>query len=131
MAILITTNVTLYRECSHPWRVLQCNEHEIRKQVDIQNDVIRNPHKLRPEGEWTGGEIMRQWVIFYLIFNTSQTYLTVGFWEHARAQSQKRFCETFPEFMESMMQEANDRSEGPAKLYQRKTIELMPCFSLN
>ena len=35
-------------------------EHEVRKQVAIMTDAIHHPHKPRPEGEWIGGEIVRQ-----------------------------------------------------------------------
>lgn len=36
---------------------------EVRNQKNIIMDALRNPHKPRPEGEWIGGEIMRQWVL--------------------------------------------------------------------
>jgi hypothetical protein len=35
-------------------------KHEVRKQGDIIMDALRNPHKPRPEGEWIGGEVIRQ-----------------------------------------------------------------------
>ncbi|KAL4245637.1 Isoprenoid synthase domain superfamily protein [Abortiporus biennis] len=31
----------------------------VRCQMDCVMDALRNPHKLRPEGEWIGGEITR------------------------------------------------------------------------
>jgi hypothetical protein len=39
-------------------------ERVFREQNNIVMDVLHNPHQPRPEGEWIGGEIMRQWVPF-------------------------------------------------------------------
>jgi hypothetical protein len=36
------------------------DDHEVRKQMNIMKDAIRNPHKPRPQGEWIGGEVVRQ-----------------------------------------------------------------------
>ncbi|OJA12637.1 hypothetical protein AZE42_04481 [Rhizopogon vesiculosus] len=36
------------------------DEREVRNQKDVMMDALRTPHKLRPEGEWIGREIMRQ-----------------------------------------------------------------------
>ena len=33
---------------------------EIRKQLDIIMDALRNPNRARPEGEWVCGETARQ-----------------------------------------------------------------------
>lgn len=33
---------------------------EVGKQKNIVMDALRNPHKPRPNGEWIGGEIIRQ-----------------------------------------------------------------------
>jgi len=44
-------------------------ESEVRKQWTIVKDAMHNPHKPRPEGEWIGGEVMRQWVLGHLILN--------------------------------------------------------------
>ncbi|KAG1732151.1 terpenoid synthase [Suillus lakei] len=48
---------------------------------DAVMDVLRHPHEPRPKGEWVGGEVARQWVICYLIFNVG-TYYANGFWKH-------------------------------------------------
>ncbi|KAJ8593642.1 terpenoid synthase, partial [Rhizopogon salebrosus TDB-379] len=84
--------------------------------------MIRNPHRPRPQGEWIGGEIVRQ------------------FWEraipHASAQSQKRFILALDEYVGSMVPEANDRSERRIRNIQdytdmrRKTIGAMPISAL-
>jgi len=111
----------------------------VRKQKNIMMDALRNPHKLRPDGEWIGGEVVRQWVIFYPIFKIS-AYPIVRFWEHAITHSssgcQKRFIATFDEYMESMVQEAIDRSRNHVRDIQsyidmrRNTIGAKPCFAL-
>ena len=35
---------------------------DVRTQADIIMAAIRNPHLVRPAGEWVGGEVARQWV---------------------------------------------------------------------
>jgi hypothetical protein len=35
-------------------------EHEVRNQKSIMMNALYNPHNPRPEGEWIGGEIVRQ-----------------------------------------------------------------------
>lgn len=37
-------------------------EETVRKMKDVVMDAIRNPHKPRPNDEWIGGEIARQFV---------------------------------------------------------------------
>ena len=32
------------------------------QQADIIMDALRNPFKMRPQGEWIGGEVARQFV---------------------------------------------------------------------
>ena len=36
---------------------------EVRCMADIVLDALRNPHKTRPDGEWIGGEVARQYVV--------------------------------------------------------------------
>lgn len=38
---------------------------EVQKQADVIMDALRNPHTPRPKGEWIGGEVARQWVLFH------------------------------------------------------------------
>ncbi|KAG2040645.1 terpenoid synthase, partial [Suillus americanus] len=97
-------------------------EGEVRQQKDIVMDALRHPYKPRPKGEWVGGEIVRQ------------------FWErticNATGQSQKRFIATFDEFMEGIVQQANDRSEHHIRDIQsyfdlrRRTAALRPSYAL-
>jgi hypothetical protein len=35
---------------------------EVWQQVDVIMDAMRHPQETRPEGEWVGGEIARQYV---------------------------------------------------------------------
>ena len=37
-----------------------CSPTEGQRITNIVMDAIRNPHEKRPEGEWLGGELMRQ-----------------------------------------------------------------------
>ncbi|OJA12782.1 hypothetical protein AZE42_08340 [Rhizopogon vesiculosus] len=114
-------------------------EHEVRKQKDIVMDALRNPHKPRPDGEWIGGEVHRQWVFCYLIFNI-KTYTTDRFWErsipHATAQGQKRFIMAYDEYLEGVVQEAIDRDQHLVRDIQsytevrRRTIGVGQIFAL-
>ena len=38
----------------------KCSAAEVWEQVDILMDAVGDPTKPRPEGEWVGGEIVRQ-----------------------------------------------------------------------
>ncbi|KAI0291779.1 terpenoid synthase [Multifurca ochricompacta] len=72
------------------------DEDEVQEMVNIIMDALRNPHTPRPEGEWIIGEVTRQ------------------FWEMgiktASPQSQKRFIETFGSYMQTVVQQAADRT---------------------
>jgi hypothetical protein len=85
---------------------------EVRNQKNIVMDALRNPHKPRPEGEWICGEIIRQWVLYYLIIK-HRTHPTGRFWagtiKSASVQTQKRFIAIFDKFLESIVQQAIDR----------------------
>ncbi|KAJ7071626.1 isoprenoid synthase domain-containing protein, partial [Mycena amicta] len=69
-----------------------------RHQADIVMDVIRNPHQPRPPGEWIGAEIAR------------------SFWENAihtvTPTAQRRFVDGFQQYMDAVVQQADDRSTG-------------------
>ncbi|KAF7333118.1 Terpene cyclase [Mycena venus] len=70
---------------------------EARIQADIVMYALRNPHMIRPHGEWIGGEVARQ------------------FWLNAiriaTPTSQRRFIDEFHVYMDSMVQKAQDRTE--------------------
>ncbi|THH10180.1 hypothetical protein EW146_g8449 [Bondarzewia mesenterica] len=98
------------------------NVEDVQKQADIIMDATRNPHKQRPEGEWIGGEIARQ------------------FWErtikNASPQSQKRFLETWQQYTDSVVQQAADRTHSHIRDIdsyldvRRDTIGAKPSFAL-
>ncbi|KAI0052749.1 terpenoid synthase [Auriscalpium vulgare] len=95
---------------------------EVQVMANIIMDALRNPHKPRPEGEWVGGEVTRQ------------------FWEMAiktaSAQSQKRFIETFGTYTQSVVQQAADRDHHYIRTVQeylevrRDTIGAKPSFAI-
>lgn len=132
---------------------------EVRQQKDIVMDALRNPHKPRPEGEWVGGEVARQYVFLPVILRHAPIILSLyhyrlffmiptvliarfifRFWAltitNASAQSQKHFIETFDEYLESVVQQAEDRSESRIRDIQsyidvrRNTIGAKPSFAL-
>ncbi|KAJ6495182.1 terpenoid synthase [Mycena sanguinolenta] len=69
-----------------------------RVQADTVMHALRNPQMARPNGEWIGGEVARQ------------------FWLNAiriaTPTSQRRFIDEFRAYMDSMVQKAQDRTEG-------------------
>ncbi|KAG1738235.1 terpenoid synthase, partial [Suillus lakei] len=95
---------------------------DVRKQKSIIMDALHNPDKPRPEGEWTGGEILHQF--------WSRTICDGG------AQSQKWFIMTFKEYLESMVDEAIDQSEHrirdiPSYIDMRRcTVGVRPMLAL-
>jgi hypothetical protein len=48
----------------------------VREQADIIMDALRNPDKVRPEGEWIGGKIAREYVFpsSLFIFRLSNSF---------------------------------------------------------
>ncbi|KAG2151275.1 terpenoid synthase [Suillus bovinus] len=96
-------------------------EDKVRQQKDIIMDALHYPHKPRPEGEWIGGEVTRQ------------------FWErtilNASDQSQKRFITAFNKCLEGVLQQAIDRSRHHIRDIQsyfevrRATIGACPGFA--
>ncbi|KAJ7454224.1 terpenoid synthase [Mycena latifolia] len=93
-----------------------------RGQADVVMDAIRNPHKPRPAGEWIGGEVARQ------------------FWENAvrtaTPNAIRRFVDTFQLYMDSVVQQADDRNSNhirDVKSYfevRRDTIGAKPSFAI-
>ncbi|KAA1470674.1 terpenoid synthase [Dentipellis sp. KUC8613] len=95
---------------------------EVKGQVKIILDALRNPYKPRPNDEWVGGEIARQ------------------FWElaikTASAQAQKRFVQTFEEYLQSVILQASDRERSHIRnidsylKVRRDTIGAKPSYAL-
>ncbi|KAI0062662.1 terpenoid synthase [Artomyces pyxidatus] len=95
---------------------------EVQIQADIIMDALRNPHTPRPDGEWVGGEVTRQ------------------FWElaikTASAQSQKRFIRGFDLYTRAVVQEAADRGHNRIRSIQdyletrRDTVGTKPSFAI-
>ncbi|KAH9006423.1 terpenoid synthase [Lactarius hatsudake] len=98
------------------------HEDEVQVMADIGMDALRNPHKPRPEGEWVGGEVTRQ------------------FWElaikTASPQAQKRFVKTFGTYLQAVVQQAADRTHKHIRSIQeylevrRDTIGAKPSFAI-
>ncbi|KAH9173525.1 terpenoid synthase [Lactarius sanguifluus] len=98
------------------------NEAEVQAMANVMVDALRNPHTPRPEGEWIGGEIARQ------------------FWELAikttSPQAQKRFIKVFDAYAQAVVQEAADRGHKYVRSVQeylevrRDTIGGRPAFSM-
>ncbi|KAJ7121824.1 terpenoid synthase [Mycena crocata] len=94
-----------------------------RVQADIIMHALRNPNLPRPEGEWIGGEVARQ------------------FWLNAiriaTPTAQRRFIDAFQLYMDSVVQQAEDRTEhhirGIDEYFEvrRDTIGAKPSFAIN
>ncbi|KAF8990109.1 terpenoid synthase [Cyathus striatus] len=75
----------------------ESNEAEARHLADIVMDALHNPHKVRPQGEWVGGELARQcWA------NAIKT---------ASPTAQRQFITIFQEYNDSIVQQSADRDE--------------------
>ncbi|KAH8981004.1 terpenoid synthase [Lactarius akahatsu] len=98
------------------------NEGEVQAMANAMMDALNKPHTPRPEGEWVGGEITRQ------------------FWElaikTASPQAQKRFIEVYGAFVRAIVQEAADRDRKHIRSIEeyfelrRDTISARPAFAL-
>ncbi|KUI60988.1 Delta(6)-protoilludene synthase [Cytospora mali] len=95
---------------------------EVRSQADVIMDALRDPEKPRPEGEWVGGEITRQ------------------FWARTKVIStptfQKRLIDAMEEYLHGTAQQAEDRHrsyirdiEGYFQI-RRKTVGVFPSFNM-
>ncbi|KAI9436959.1 terpenoid synthase [Lactarius indigo] len=98
------------------------HEDEVQTMVNISMDALRNPNKPRPQGEWVGGEITRQfWV---LAIRT------------ASPQTQKRFIETYDAHIQAVVQEVADRTHKRVRSIQdylelrRDTTAVKSCFAI-
>ncbi|KAF8433262.1 isoprenoid synthase domain-containing protein [Boletus edulis BED1] len=95
---------------------------EVRQKKDVVMDALRNPHMPRPEREWIGGEIARQ------------------FWERTIPNTtvvvQKRFIQSMDEYLEGVVQESIDKKDRrilDIKSYidaRRRTSGVKPSFSI-
>ncbi|KAJ7798178.1 terpenoid synthase [Mycena leptocephala] len=94
----------------------------VRQQADVVMDAIRNPHTPRPENEWVGGEVARQ------------------FWQNAirtaTPPAQRRFVDMFQLYMDSVVQQAEDRHSDYIRdvdsyfQVRRDTIGAKPSFAI-
>ncbi|KAF7320642.1 Terpene cyclase [Mycena chlorophos] len=94
-----------------------------RYQADVVMDALRNPYRPRPTDEWIGGEVTR------------------AFWANAirtaTRSAQRRFVETFQQYMDSVVQQAEDRDAHlirDVETYfevRRDTIGAKPSFAVN
>ncbi|KAH8585340.1 terpenoid synthase [Bisporella sp. PMI_857] len=97
-------------------------EHETRYQADCIMDALRNPHKLRPEGEWIGGRVTQE------------------FWQNAiktaSESCQRRFVASFQRYTDAVVQQSLDRTHSHIRdinsyfLLRRETIGTLPSFAL-
>ncbi|KAK4244583.1 isoprenoid synthase domain-containing protein [Corynascus novoguineensis] len=76
----------------------QSSPEEVWRQASIQIDALCHPNKPRPKGEWVGGEIARQ---FWLRLPKTAT-----------KTFKRRFLETWIDYVESVAQQAEHRSES-------------------
>ena len=138
-------------------------EHVVREMAEVVMDALRNPHKPRPENEWVGGEASRFVVVIFqisfllsdsplhplvplsqsvlsFIFILPCTYVAVRFWQlairTATQTAQKRFVDTFGEYMNAVVQQAEDRSQKNIRTLdsylevRRDTIGAKPSFAI-
>ncbi|KZV73684.1 terpenoid synthase [Peniophora sp. CONT] len=95
---------------------------EVQVMANIIMDALRDPHKPRPEDEWVGGELTRQ------------------FWERAiqtaSPGSQKRFLDYSAQYTQAVVQEAEDRQNDYIRtvdeylVVRRDTSGVKPCFAI-
>ncbi|KAF8987109.1 terpenoid synthase [Cyathus striatus] len=75
----------------------ESNAAEAQHLGDTIMDALRNPHNIRPQGEWAGGELARQfWV------NAIRT---------ATPTAQQQFITIFQEYSNSVVQQSADRDQ--------------------
>ncbi|KAH8101904.1 terpenoid synthase [Cristinia sonorae] len=92
----------------------------VREMVDVVIDALNNPHKPRPEGEIILGEVARQF--WALAIKT------------ASPTSQKHMVESFTDYLESVVQQAEDRDENRFRTIdeylenRRQNIGARPSF---
>ena len=111
-----------------------------RLQADIIMDAIRNPHTPRPEGEWIGGKVAREWVPYLCVERIVIDTDFLRFWlngiKSATATSQRRFVDTFQLYMDSVVQQAIDRNNSHIRDVEsyfevrRDTIGAKPSFAI-
>ncbi|KAF7357303.1 Terpene cyclase [Mycena sanguinolenta] len=95
---------------------------EVRRYADIVMDALKNPKKPRPEGEHVVGEVARQ---FWALGIQSATPL-----------AQKRFLETFEDYIYSVVDQARDRDDKCIRgseeymILRRRTIGLYPSLAM-
>jgi len=91
--------------------------------VDIVIDALHNPYKIRPEGEYIVGEMMRQCSV-----HAMQTISTTCY---------PRFIDKFTTYLRAVAVEAIDREQGHCLgiddhfKHRRETIGTLPWFALH
>ncbi|TVY83697.1 Delta(6)-protoilludene synthase [Lachnellula suecica] len=95
---------------------------EVWNQVGVIMDAFRNPDKARPQDEWIGGEVARQ------------------FWSRTIQIStptfQRRFLESWEEYLQGTAQQAEDRCSSHIRNVtsyleiRRRTIGARPSFNI-
>lgn len=98
------------------------NEAQSRSMVSIILDALQSPHRPRPNNEWVGGEIARQ---FWQLATQSMS-----------TPAQQRFLTTFEEYLNAVVDEAKDRSHHRIRdvrsylKLRRNTIGAKPSFAI-
>ncbi|KAJ7664100.1 isoprenoid synthase domain-containing protein [Mycena rosella] len=96
-----------------------------REQARIVMDALRSPHTPRPPEEWIGGEVTGQRVITFVC---QESKINGGF--------QRRFIDTFQSYMDTVIQQADDRNSGRIREVEsyfevrRGTIGAKPAFAI-
>ncbi|KAF7317857.1 Terpene cyclase [Mycena kentingensis (nom. inval.)] len=94
----------------------------VRQQVDSVKDAMRNPAKARPDDEWVGAEVARQ---FWLNAIRTITPMT-----------QPRFLDAYFAYLDAMVDEAHDRTTHVVRdvpsyfVLRRRTIGSRPAFTM-
>ncbi|KAJ6458240.1 terpenoid synthase [Mycena sanguinolenta] len=95
---------------------------EVRRYADIVMDALKSPNKPRPGGEPVVGEVARQ---FWALGIQSATPL-----------AQKRFLETFEDYIYSVVDQASDRDDKRIRgseeymILRRRTVGLHPSYTM-
>lgn len=114
---------------------------ETRRQADAIMDALRNPHKLRPKGEWIGGEVTRSSVHFFIMRYGCIITSFHRFWLNvirtATPSAQERFIDCFQLYTDSVVQQSEDRDKNLIRdidsyfVVRRDTIGAKPSFAIN
>lgn len=96
---------------------------EVKDQVAIIMDALRNSEKPRPQGEWVGGEVARQFWERSCQNSTSQTF-------------KRRFIKNMSDYLDGTAEQAADRDRSHIRdlnsyfELRRKTIGVLSSFDM-